>query len=141
MMDEPRRYRMSLARQLSLLTGAVVAFSLLIVLAVAYEALTRSALSGAFTALTRATAQLANLAETSSRQTRTRFAAAAKDSAIRRALIAASASTGVSLAASRTGDNTVEAARKALSQLSTPTDSGMPIELWSASGRRVTYIG
>ena len=41
------RSRMSLARQLSLMTGAVIALSLVIVLAVAYEALTRSALSGA----------------------------------------------------------------------------------------------
>jgi len=132
---------MSLARQLSLLTGAVVAFSLLIVLAVAYEALTRSALSAASTALARATRQLASLGETGIRQTRTRFAAAAADPAVRRALTAANASTRASLTASPGGDSTVEAVRKALAELSNPTDSGTPIELWSASGRRVAYIG
>jgi signal transduction histidine kinase len=132
---------MSLARQLSLLTGAVVASSLLIVLAVAYEALTRSALSGATTSLARATRQLASLAETGIRQTRARFATVAGDPAVRRALIAANANTRVSLSASPVADSTVEAVRKALSQLSNPTDSGMPIELWSARGRRVAYIG
>lgn len=140
-MEKPRRYRMSLARQLSLLTGAVVAFSLLIVLAVAYEALTRSALSSADTALTRATRQLASIAETGLRQTRTRFAAAANDSAIRRALLESNASTAASLAGSVSGETSIEKAHKALAQLAAPTDSGMPIELWSATGRRVTYIG
>ncbi len=132
---------MSLARQLSLLTGAVVASSLLIVLAVAYEALTRSALSGAATALTRATRQLASLGETGLRQTRTRFATAAADPAVRRALTAANATSRASLTASPGADSTVEAVRKALAELSNPTDSGTPIELWSASGRRVAYIG
>ena len=132
---------MSLARQLSLLTGAVVAFSLLVVLAVAYEALTRSALSSASMALVRATRQLANLAETGIRQTRTRFTTAAKDPAVRLALIQANENPRTALTAVASGDSTVAMARKALSQLSNPTDSGMPIELWTAAGRRVTYIG
>ena len=132
---------MSLARQLSLLTGAVVALSLLIVLAVAYEALTRSALSGASMSLVRATRQLASLAETGTRTARTRFATAAKDPAIRRALQAANETAHGSLGPSAISDSTVGAARKALSQLSAAADSGMPIELWSASGRRVAYIG
>ena len=129
---------MSLARQLSLLTGAVIALSLLIVLFVAYEALTRSALSGAAQALNRATRQLANLGETGIRQTRTRFAAATRDSSVRRALTAANASSVLRPAAN---DSTMNAVRKALEQLSAPTDSGLPIELWSANGRRVAYIG
>ena len=136
-MDTPRRYRMSLARQLSLLTGAVIALSLLIVLAVAYEALTRSALSGASTALSRATRQLANVAETGIRNTRTRFATTAKDPAIRRALVEANTTAP----SSPLSGASIDAARKALSQLSTPTDSGMPIELWSANGRRIAYLG
>src|SRR5690348_12557995 len=116
-MDVPRRYRMSLARQLSLLTGAVVAFSLLVVLAVAYEALTRSALSSASMALARATRQLASVAETSIRQTRMRFAAAAKDPALRRALDAANESSHADLAALPGKDASEQAATRALSQL------------------------
>ena len=129
---------MSLARQLSLLTGAVIAVSLLIVLAVAYEALTRSALSAARETISRSTRQLASLGETSIRQTRARFAAATRDSTIRRALTDANNSSPLRPAAS---DGSGTAVRKALEQLSAPTDSGLPIELWSASGGRVTYLG
>src|SRR6476659_9267908 len=100
MTNESRRYRMSLARQLSLLTGAVIALSLLVVLAVAYEALTRSALSGARETIIRSTRQLANLGETGIRQTRARFAAATRDSTIRRALTAANNSSPLRPAAS-----------------------------------------
>jgi signal transduction histidine kinase len=129
---------MSLARQLSLLTGAVIALSLLIVLAVAYEALTRSALSGARETISRATRQLASLGETSIRQTRTRFTATTRDSAIRRALTVANSSSPLRPVASDGGGSAV---RKALEALSAPTDSGMPIELWSANGSRVAYLG
>jgi signal transduction histidine kinase len=135
---ESRSYRMSLARQLSLLTGAVIALSLLIVLAVAYEALTRSALSGARETISRATRQLANLGETGIRQTRSRFAATTRDSTIRRALTAANYSSPLRPVASDGKDSAV---RKALEQLSAPTDSGLPIELWSANGGRVAYLG
>jgi signal transduction histidine kinase len=131
-------FRISLARQLSLLTGAVITVSLLIVLAVAYEALTRSALSGASQTLIRSTRQLASLGETGIRQTRTRFATAARDPAIRRALAAANADFAP---LTRSSSLDVEAARKALSELSSPTDSGLPIELWSANGRRIAYLG
>jgi len=124
---------MSLARQLALLTGAVIALSLLIILAVAYEALTRSALSGEAQGLARATRQLANLGETGIRQIRARYTTAIHDSTIRRAVTDANSS--------RLSAGTAAAARKALEQLSTPTDSGMPIELWTANGRRVAYIG
>jgi signal transduction histidine kinase len=133
---------MSLARQLSLMTGAVIALSLMIVLAVAYEALTRSALSGATQGLDRATRQLASLGETGIRQTRVRYAEATRDSAIRRALLVAeNGAQGGSRARPVSRDSIVQAARSALAQLSAPTDSGLPIELWSADGNRITFIG
>ena len=72
MTEERRRFRMSLARKLSLLTGAVIALCLLIVLAIAYEVLTRSALGRAAETLTRATRQLASLGETGIRASRSR---------------------------------------------------------------------
>ncbi|HKW11467.1 MAG TPA: HAMP domain-containing sensor histidine kinase [Gemmatimonadaceae bacterium] len=141
-MTRTPRSRMSLARQLSLMTGAVIALSLMIVLAVAYEALTRSALSGAAQGLDRATRQLASLGETGIRQTRVRYTTATRDPAIRRALLlAGKGSQGAAAVPSASSDSIVKAARNVLSQLVLPTDSGLPIELWSANGNRIAYIG
>src|SRR4051794_12872516 len=92
MAEDVQRFRMSLARKLSLLTGAVIAVSLLIVLGVAYEVLTASAITGASESLTRATRQLATVAEASIRQSRARYDSLARDVAIRRALTALDAS-------------------------------------------------
>jgi signal transduction histidine kinase len=117
--------------------------SLLIVLGVAYATLTASAVDRGEEGLDRATHELATLAENGVRQSRQRFAGVAHREAIRRAL--AAANTGSSAAAvqpaSAASDSIVAAAQKALSELSTPTDSGLPIELWSAKGERVALIG
>jgi signal transduction histidine kinase len=131
MADGARRFRMSLARKLSLLTGAVIAVSLLIVLGVAYEVLTASAITGASESLGRATRQLASLAETSIRQTRARYDSLARDAAVRRALAPGAA----------TDDSVVAGAERALARVTTPVDSGLPAELWSADGRRVALVG
>ena len=130
---------MSLARRLSLLTGAVIAVSLLIVLGVAYTALTQSAIERGAEGLGRATHQIASLGETSVAQFRARFLAVARQPAIRRAL-ASTTPPGRDPNGS-SGDSIVVAAERALSALTTPTDSGMPIELWSADGRRVAHLG
>ena len=133
--------RMSLARKLSLLTGSVIAVCLLVVLGVAYATLTRTALASAAEGLTRGTRQLAALAESGIRQSRARYRSAAHDRAIQRALISARASQTGGPNEAAAPDSITRAARKALSQLSTPTDSGMPIELWSERGGRVAYLG
>lgn len=133
-----RRFRLSLARKLSLLTGAVIAACLLAVLLVAYESLTRSALSGARAGLFRATRELANLGQSGIRQSQPRYDAVAKDPAIRRALTQANADPGVT---SKPSDTTMAAAVHALDKLSAPADSGMPIELWDAHGQRVAFVG
>jgi signal transduction histidine kinase len=133
---------MSLARKLSLLTGAVIALCLLIVLVVAYETLTHSAISDAAASLERATRQLAILGESGVRQSRSRYSAVARDAAIRHALNASALRpNSASLQPSATRNSSTAAAEKALSQLATPADSGMPIELWSVEGRRVAYTG
>jgi signal transduction histidine kinase len=127
---------MSLAGKLSLLTGAVIAVSLLIVLGVAYEVLTNSAISGAAKALTRGTQQLAGVAESGVRQTRTRYSTAARQPAIRTAL-----ARGVASASTRGADTVMASAERALGTLSVPTDSGLPIELWNTSGQLVAKVG
>ena len=132
------RSRMSLARKLSLLTGAVIAVCLGLVLAAAYEALTRSAVAGATTRLLQGTRELATVGQNGIRTTQSRFLAVAKDPAIQGAL-AASSSGGVP--ANSSTKATIAAAERALAKLSTPDDSGMPIELWSARGQRVAFIG
>ena len=129
---------MSLARKLSLLTGAVIALCLLIVFGVAYEVLTRSALASASEGLTRAIQQLASLGESGVRQIRPRYSSAAHDPAIRRAVATAAPPSTVRRAAN---DSTVTAARRILTTLVLPTDSGLPVELWSVDGHRVAYVG
>ena len=136
-MTQPTRpLRMSLARKLSLLTGAVIAVSLLIVLGVAYEVLTHSALSGAAEGLVHGTAQLAGVGETGIRQTRARYSAAARQPAIRAAL------EGGPAPANPPGEDSVAAAAaRALGTLRTPADSGLPVELWNTNGQRVAKFG
>jgi len=124
---------MSLARKLSLLMGAVLAACLLVVLGAAYEVLTRSAVSGATESLERATSQLASAAETTIRQSWVRYDSVAGNDAVRFALSAATSG--------RVGDSARAAAERVLARLSTPVDSGLPIELWSAQGQRVAAIG
>ena len=135
MTQRARPLRMSLARKLSLLTGAVIAVSLLIVLGVAYEVLTRSALSGAAEGLVHGTAQLAGVGETGIRQTRARYSAAARQPAVRAAL------GRVRSANEPVKDSVTAAATLALGALSIPADSGLPVELWNTNGRRVAKFG
>jgi signal transduction histidine kinase len=100
-----------------------------IALAVTYTALQRMALARATEQLGRATRQLASLGAATVPTQHARFLPVANDSAIRRAL-------GTSLSKS-----VVRGATRALDKLSLPTDSGMPLELWTADGQRVAFIG
>jgi signal transduction histidine kinase len=127
---------MSLARKLSLLMGAIIAACLLVVLGAAYEVLTASAINGATESLERATRQLASTAETTIRQSWVRYDSIARSEAVRRAILAAPARPG-----SVGGDSVSAAAERELTRLTNPVDSGLPVELWSASGRRVAVVG
>jgi signal transduction histidine kinase len=140
MSSASRRYRLTLARKLALLTGVVIAVSLLIVLGVAREILIGSAIERGDEGLKRATHELVTLAETGIRQTRSRYSEAAHREPVRRALLAASAGNPSGPARS-SGDTTIVAAQKVLAELSAPNDSGLPIELWNADGRRVVLVG
>jgi signal transduction histidine kinase len=141
MTEEGRRYRMSLTRKLSLLTGAVIAVSLAIVLVVAYEVLTKSALSGAAEGLQRATRQLASSTEMGLRQSRLRYDSIAHDPAIKRALVTTAPRSQSLLRRSASDDSAVAAAERVLARLTSPIDSGLPVELWSANGQRIAFVG
>ena len=135
-MRQPARpIRMSLARKLSLLTGAVIALSLLIVLGVAYEVLTHSAISGAAEGLVRGSVQLAGVAEAGIRQTRARYSAVAHQPSVRAAVARGA------VPANQADDGVAAAAARALETLGTPADSGLTIELWTANGHRIAKIG
>jgi signal transduction histidine kinase len=107
------------------------------ILAAAYSSLTRSARTTARTSLIRATQQLARLGEISLQATAARYHAVANDSSVRAAL----------RAANDTSDHRVSAARdsdvvRVLSKLQPPNDTvGLPIELWTARGKRVALAG
>ena len=120
---------MSLAVKLPLLMSIVLATVLGIALAVTYTALQRMAIARSTEQLGRATRQLASLGAATVPTQHARFLPVANDSAIRRALSA------------QPSKSAVRSATRALGKLSLPTDSGMPLELWTADGRRVAFIG
>ena len=107
------------------------------ILAAAYSALTRSARKTAQTSLSRATQELARTAERGIPATVARFRAAANDSNVRVALRTAGDSSKSTSTAARDS-----ATLRALAHVRPPNDSlGLPIELWTASGRRIAFVG
>jgi hypothetical protein len=121
--------RLSTAQTLSLVTAGIVLVVLVTALVVVRHALTQAALDSAQDRLDRSVRQLANVTATNVRTSRARYAAVARDPAI--------------IASLRDDDGTrsTASAEAALKRLSAPTDSGLPIELWSANGRRVAFVG
>ena len=124
--------RWSLARQLPLITAAIVTLIMALSLTITYNALL-----DARTQERRARVRglLRVIVQTSEQNTRLRVALYRQigaDSAIQGALIA------------RAGDaaaGTSAAVRAQLQRLVVETDSGAPIELWSDEGRRIAVIG
>jgi PAS domain S-box-containing protein len=113
---------------LPLLTTAVVAGALSIGLVVTWATLRSSALDTARDRLTRAVHQLATVSASGVQQTKPRYAAVTHNGEIRRALAAGPAIV-------------TDTVQSLLKSLITPADSGMPVELWSADGRRVAFAG
>jgi signal transduction histidine kinase len=108
-----------------------------VVIATMERILTRSAVMGTEERLTQSTQELADVTQTGIRQGVGRYVATARHRALVRALAVADRPVR-SAAAERA---LVAAARKVLARLVLPNDSGMVVELWSAAGRRVTYVG
>jgi signal transduction histidine kinase len=119
--------QLPLAVKLPLLMTTVLAVVVGVVYAVTHATLHRVAIRTAEERLGRATRQVAQVSATAVNANQTRYQRVANDSVIRRAL----RDPGASLAA----------VHSALQRAGTPTDSGMPVELWTADGRRVAYFG
>jgi signal transduction histidine kinase len=119
---------LSLELKLPLLMSIVLATVLTIALFATYSTLRTTALDAARERLLRATRQIAVVGTTGLATQGARYLTAARDSAIRRALAQQSPA--------RVAD-----ARKLLATLSLPADSGMPVELWTSTGRKIAFVG
>ncbi len=120
--------RLSTAQTLSLVTLGVVLAVLGTAMVVVWVTLTRSAVDLEQDRIERSVKQLVSVTVTGLRQARPRYTAITKDSAVVRAL-------------NTPGAASAKAARAVLEKLIAPTDSGLPIELWTAQGKRVAFVG
>ncbi|MDB4917816.1 MAG: ATP-binding region ATPase domain protein [Gemmatimonadetes bacterium] len=134
------RRRMSLETKLPLLMSGIFFVVFAASLYATSTSLSRAATDTQTSALVRATQQLARLGETGLASMKPRYKAVADDPVVRRTLASASASPqGYSPVH---GDTTVPGSVGAvLARLRTPTDSGMPVELWTADRRLAAYVG
>ena len=131
------KFPQTLERKLPLMMSGIFIVVFATILGAAYSALTRSARKTAQTSLSRATQELARTAERGIPVTVARYRAAANDSNVRAALRAAA-----DLSMSRSSPTRDSATLRALSRVRLPNDSlGFAIELWSANGRRVAFVG
>jgi len=105
-----------------------VAAVLGIAVIVVWATLTRAALNDARVGLDRSVRQLAMVTASGVRTTQVRFARVAEDAAIRNAL-------------ESPDPQNLGAARAALRRLDIRPDSGLPIELWSETGRPRGSVG
>jgi signal transduction histidine kinase len=123
----PSTKRLSLEIKLPLLMSAVLVTVLGIALLLTFTTLRSTALAAARERLTRATRQIAMVGATGLATSQGRYAAVATDSSIRRGLRSPGAPS--------------PSVRAALARAQLPNDSGMPVELWTADGRRVAFVG
>ncbi len=130
----------SLAGKFTLLTGAVIALCLVMVLVAAYDMMTRSAISGTKERLARSTHELAAIADGGLKQNRIRYVTASRSRALIEALDDRNARENVGNRSPDT-EKSLAGARQVLSRLVMPTDSGLVVELWDAKGQRVTSVG
>lgn len=121
--------RMSLELKLPLLMSIVLAVVLGTVLVATYTSLRRAAVARSTERLERATRQLVAASGAGLPALHARFAPIADDSTVHRAL------------RTPAGGTPPEAVRSVLERLVLATDSGLPVELWSADGRRLAFVG
>ncbi|MEP6992685.1 MAG: ATP-binding protein [bacterium] len=124
--------RWSLARQLPLITAAIIVLVMVLSLTITYRALVEARTSAL---LSRQKGLLGVLVQSGENGTKARVTAlrlAARNPALVRALGTSGAPS------SARQDSDVVAA---LEKVAVPSDSGLPVELWSADGRRLAHIG
>ena len=124
---------------------AVLVVVLTVSLVLTERTLTRSARDAVAVRLARATQQLATSVARGAEQRAVLQHAVARDSAIRRLLRSATDSNRSNTSGQPSSPAVdaaiLAAARTALDRLTAATDSGLPIELWSAAGRRLLRLG
>ena len=121
---KPLDRSLSLEHKLPLLMTAVLLAVLTASLALAYSTLSHTAEERANRTLSEAVEQVAMTAEASLAARAENLSRTARDPAVRAALTLAT-------------PNAQAAARRALLELVVPADSGLPIELWNASGEPI----
>ncbi|MEO8621141.1 MAG: ATP-binding protein [bacterium] len=124
--------RWSLARQLPLITAAIIVLVMGISLTLTYQSLVRAREDALHSRLEGLLGVLVQMGENNARARITMLRQFAKDTTLVRVL---SVPPGRLLPADEA------AAAAALTKFAVPTDSGLPIELWSVAGRRVAHIG
>ena len=127
----------TLERKLPLMMSGIFIVVFATILAAAYASLTRSARRTAQNSITRATQQLARLGEAGLPATIARYRAVASDSIVRAAIRSANDSSK-----RPSGATEDSATARVLARVRLPADtSQLPIELWSANGKRAAFIG
>jgi PAS domain S-box-containing protein len=126
-----KRFRLSTAQTLSLVTVVVLVAVLAICLAAIRVTLTRSAVEAAQYRVERGVKQLAAVAAASVAQSRAHFIPVTTNPAAIAALRDGSPPTGARL----------DSITAAIASVRTAADSGRPIELWSSRGRRLAFVG
>lgn len=126
-----KRFRLSTAQTLSLVTVVVVAAVLALCLAAVQVSLSRSAVEAAQYRVERSVKQLAAVAATNIASSRSHYTPATTNPAVVAALREDRTPSGPRL-------DSIEAA---LTEIRVEADSGRPIELWSAQGRRIALVG
>jgi signal transduction histidine kinase len=124
--------RWSLTRKLPLLTAAIVVLVAATSLTATYRALVAARSEALHERLSRVAKQLAMSSEQGNRTRAVALRAIAQDSSI-----LALVRSGRPLVA----PDTTSPALRALARVRLPTDSQMPVELWTADGRRLVHLG
>jgi PAS domain S-box-containing protein len=126
-----KRFRLSTAQTLSLVTVVVLVAVLAICLAAIRVTLTRSAVEAAQYRIERSVKQLAAVAATSVAQRGAHYAPVTTNPAVLAALRDGEPPKGARL----------DSINAVLASVRTEADSGRPIELWSSKGRRLAHVG
>ena len=119
---------LSLELKLPLLMSVVLATVLSIALLATYSTLRNTAMQSARERLVRATRQIATVGASGIGTLTTRYKAVGEENAVR-------------LALAQWTPARAAAARRSLATLSQRSDSGMPVEVWSSTGRKIAFVG
>jgi signal transduction histidine kinase len=134
--------RLSLEIKLPLLMSVVLAVVLVASLAATITTIRRNAVDAAHERVVRGVHEIVTVGAASLDATTARYRLIANDSAVQRVLLRHTHEPLVERATTR--ERTVQpmrAVERALSSVTLPTDSGLPIELWSADGTRIAVVG